>query len=563
MLNPSFGQDGRGVVGDAGWEWPVAVEHGSGGVRVWGRSYDLLGGSTSHGWRFNATGDAVFTVDLEAGLEVVDAVSGGGDGSVASDGWSWTLSERAWLALDTAGVAGLMSAVVVDAWDVDDAVYSVEFSFIGPVQTPTSIAHSGGWLAVAGHGLDSCCAHTERPVLAVLNAATGSYRPGFGAAGRVALDMAAWALEDSVRHEASGVFYDVQFQVLPSGDTAVVACGGFSAVCGSSLATAATMSKVAMPPMRKYGYDEGLAAGSIAAGGTLGILIPPSVILIIFGIMTESDIGLLFIAGILPGLLGVILYLVAVLVTVTLKPEKGPRGDRFGWPQRLQALWGVSGVLALFGLVIGGIYGGIFTPTEAAGIGASGAFFIALIRQRLSWQSLFETLVESARTTAMIFVILIGAEIFSNYVNIAGLPELLSGWVVSFDLSAIAVIMLIMLVYVVLGTVLESLSMIMLTVPVFYPLVLGLDLGGYSEALMDPELALIWFGIIVVVITEISLITPPVGLNVFVLKSMLDDVKLSTIFRGVTPFWIVDIVRLMTLILLPGLVLWLPNLMAG
>ena len=163
----------------------------------------------------------------------------------------------------------------------------------------------------------------------------------------------------------------------------------------------------------------------------------------------------------------------------------------------------------------------------------------------------------------MIFVILIGAEIFSNYVNIAGLPELLSGWVVSFDLSAIAVIMLIMLVYVVLGTVLESLSMIMLTVPVFYPLVLGLDLGGYSEALMDPELALIWFGIIVVVITEISLITPPVGLNVFVLKSMLDDVKLSTIFRGVTPFWIVDIVRLMTLILLPGLVLWLPNLMAG
>jgi hypothetical protein len=229
MLNPSFGQDGRGVVGDAGWEWPVAVEHGSGGVRVWGRSYDLLGGSTSHGWRFNATGDAVFTVDLEAGLEVVDAVSGGGDGSVASDGWSWTLSERAWLALDTAGVAGLMSAVVVDAWDVDDAVYSVEFSFIGPVQTPTSIAHSGGWLAVAGHGLDSCCAHTERPVLAVLNAATGSYRPGFGAAGRVALDMAAWALEDSVRHEASGVFYDVQFQVLPSGDTAVVACGGYQA----------------------------------------------------------------------------------------------------------------------------------------------------------------------------------------------------------------------------------------------------------------------------------------------------------------------------------------------
>ena len=214
-------------------------------------------------------------------------------------------------------------------------------------------------------------------------------------------------------------------------------------------------------------------------------------------------------------------------------------------------------------MVIGGIYGGIFTPTEAAGIGASGAFFIALFRRRLTWSSLYKTLVESARTTGMIFVILIGAEIFSNYINIAGLPDLLSEWVVSFDLSAIAVIILIMLVYVILGMVLESLSMIMLTVPVFYPLVMGLDLGEYSESLMDPEMALIWFGIIVVVITEISLITPPVGLNVFVLKSMLNDVKLKTIFRGVTPFWIVDIVRLGILIMLPGLVLWMPNLMAG
>ena len=343
----------------------------------------------------------------------------------------------------------------------------------------------------------------------------------------------------------------------------VVACGGFSAVCGSSLATAATMSKVALPPMRRYGYDDGLATGSIAAGGTLGILIPPSVILIIYGIMTESDIGLLFIAGILPGLLGVILYLVAVLVSVTLKPEIGPRGEKTEWAGRIQALWGVSGVLGLFGLVIGGIYGGIFTPTEAAGIGASGAFFIALFRRRLTWSSLYKTLVESARTTGMIFVILIGAEIFSNYINIAGLPDLLSEWVVSFDLSAIAVIILIMLVYVILGMVLESLSMIMLTVPVFYPLVMGLDLGEYSESLMDPEMALIWFGIIVVVITEISLITPPVGLNVFVLKSMLNDVKLKTISRGVTPFWIVDIVRLGILIMLPGLVLWMPNLMAG
>ncbi len=341
----------------------------------------------------------------------------------------------------------------------------------------------------------------------------------------------------------------------------IVACGGFSAVCGSSLATAATMSKVALPPMRRFGYSDALATGSVAAGGTLGILIPPSVILIILGIMTQSDIGLLFIAGILPGLLGVLLYLVAVLITVTIDPTAGPRGPRADWHQRWHAVRGVSAVLALFVLVIGGIYAGMFTPTEAAGIGASGAFMIALLRRKLSWPSLFETLLESARTTAMIFVILIGALIFSNFINIVGLPDLLLSWVTSFNLPPIAVILLIMLVYVILGTVLESLSMIMLTVPVFYPLVLGMELGGFSDALADPEMALIWFGIIVVVITEISLITPPVGLNVFVLKSMLKDVSLGTIFRGVTPFWIVDIVRLLILMLIPSIVLLLPSLM--
>jgi tripartite ATP-independent transporter DctM subunit len=341
----------------------------------------------------------------------------------------------------------------------------------------------------------------------------------------------------------------------------IVACGGFSAVCGSSLATAATMSKVALPPMRRFGYSDALATGSVAAGGTLGILIPPSVILIILGIMTQSDIGLLFIAGILPGLLGVLLYLVAVLITVTIDPTAGPRGPRADWHQRWHAVRGVTAVLALFVLVIGGIYAGMFTPTEAAGIGASGAFMIALLRRKLSWPSLFETLLESARTTAMIFVILIGALIFSNFINIVGLPDLLLSWVTSFNLPPIAVILLIMLVYVILGTVLESLSMIMLTVPVFYPLVLGMELGGFSDALADPEMALIWFGIIVVVITEISLITPPVGLNVFVLKSMLKDVNLGTIFRGVTPFWIVDIVRLLILMLVPSIVLLLPSLM--
>ncbi len=337
----------------------------------------------------------------------------------------------------------------------------------------------------------------------------------------------------------------------------IVACGGFSAVCGSSLATAATMSKVAMPPMRRYGYADSLATGAIAAGGTLGILIPPSVILVIYGIMTEQDIGKLFIAGILPGLLGIGLYLVAVFATVRLYPDTGPRGERSDWPQRLVALRGVWGVLVLFLLVIGGIYGGVFTPTEAAGIGASGAFLFALLRGRLTFTSLVDILIDSVRTTAMIFTILIGALVFSNYVNIVGMPTILSEWVLSHDLSPMMVVLMILMIYVLLGCVLESLSMILLTVPVFYPLVLGLDFGD----IMPADHVLIWFGIVIVVVTEISLITPPVGLNVFVLKGVLGDVRLATIFKGVTPFWIVDIIRLLLLLFIPSIALYLPSLM--
>ena len=337
----------------------------------------------------------------------------------------------------------------------------------------------------------------------------------------------------------------------------IVACGGFSAVCGSSLATAATMSKVALPPMRKFGYADSLATGSIAAGGTLGILIPPSVILVIYGIMTESDIGKLFIAGILPGLLGVLLYLLAVMATVHFYPESGPPGEARGWADKVQALKGVWGVLLLFMLVIGGIYGGVFTPTEAAGIGASGAFFFALLRKKLSFQGLMETLANSARTTAMIFAVLLGALIFSNYINVAGLPNELTDWVTALNLSPMMVVLLILCIYIMLGCILESLSMILLTVPVFYPLIASLDFG----TMIDPELVLIWFGIVVVVVTEISLITPPVGLNVFVLKAVLPDIPLKTIFKGVTPFWCADIVRLLILVFIPGISILLPSLM--
>lgn len=329
----------------------------------------------------------------------------------------------------------------------------------------------------------------------------------------------------------------------------VVACGGFSAVCGSSLATAATMSKVAMPPMRKYGYADSLATASIAAGGTLGILIPPSVILVIYGLLTETSIRELFAAGLIPGILGIFFYLLAVRYAVWRSPEIGPAGDKTTWPERWQALKGVRDVLILFVIVMGGIYVGVFTPTEAAGIGAGGAFAIALCRRKLTIAILFETLTETARTSATLFAVVIGALIFSDFINRAGLPDMLLNMVATLDVPPLMVIFAILGIYIVLGLVFESLSMLLLTVPVFYPLVASL---GFD---------LVWFGIVVVVVTEISLITPPVGMNVFVLSAVLRDVRTGTIFKGVTPFWMMDIVRLLLIVLVAQISLFLPNLL--
>ncbi|MEP1571175.1 TRAP transporter large permease [Roseibium album] len=337
----------------------------------------------------------------------------------------------------------------------------------------------------------------------------------------------------------------------------IVACGGFAAISGSSLATAATMSKVAMPEMRRFGYSDKLSTASIAAGGTLGILIPPSVILVIYGLLTETSIGKLFVAGVIPGLIGILLYLVAVKFTVWRDPDAGPAGPRATGAQKLSALKDVWAVLLLFFLVIGGLYGVFdipplnlsFSPTEAAGMGAMGAFLIAIARRRLSISTTFEALRETAMTTAGLFAVLIGAWIFSNFVNVAGLPAALSNLVTAYDLPPWMVMCIILLIYIALGCVFESLSMLLLTVPIFFPIVMGL---GY-----DP----IWFGVIVVVVTEISLITPPVGLNVFVLRAVVRDVPTATIFKGVTPFWMVDIVRLLLLLSLPALVLFLPNQM--
>lgn len=329
----------------------------------------------------------------------------------------------------------------------------------------------------------------------------------------------------------------------------VVACAGFGAICGSSIATAATMAKVAYPAMKRIGYSDGLATGAIASGGTLGILIPPSTLMVIYGVMTETNIGKLFAAGVIPGLLAVLLLCLAVQWIAWRSPEAGPRGQRASWRERLAAMKDVWAVALLFVVVMGGIYGGVFTATEGAGIGAFGALVFAIARRVLTVRGLLESLTESARTTAMLFTILIGALMFAEFVNYTSMPNDLKNLVTSLGLPPLLVVAMICLIYVLLGTAMEELSMILLTVPVFFPLIVHLG--------FDP----IWFGILVVVVVEIGLISPPVGMNLFVLNSLLPNVPTPTIFRGVLPFMIADVVRLAILIAFPVLSLWLPSLM--
>ncbi|MBI3154631.1 MAG: TRAP transporter large permease [Burkholderiales bacterium] len=329
----------------------------------------------------------------------------------------------------------------------------------------------------------------------------------------------------------------------------IAACAGFGAICGSSIATTATMARVAMPEMKRFGYSPQLAAGSVCGGATLGILIPPSVILVIYGIMTEQSIGALFAAGVLPGLLATGCYLAAVALVTRRHPEWGPPGERASWADRMTALRRIWGVLALFALVMGGMYGGFFTPTEAAGVGAGGGFVFALARRALDWRALQEVLTESARTSAMLFTIIIGASLFASFLNFTELPTALREFVTAFDLPPVAVVVAICLVYVVLGMAMESLSMMLLTVPIFYPLVASLG--------FDP----VWFGIIVVCVIEISLITPPVGMNIFVLSSVVPEVPTAAIWRGVMPFVAADIVRMGLLIAFPAISLAIPQLL--
>lgn len=329
----------------------------------------------------------------------------------------------------------------------------------------------------------------------------------------------------------------------------MVTCAGFSAVCGSSFATAATMAKVAYPSMQKYGYSERLATATIAAGGTLGILIPPSIILMIYGILTQQNIGELFVAGVLPGLLGLSLYMLAIYLIAVFKPEHAPRGEKVSAKERWQSLAGVWPFMALFTLIIGGLYMGWFTATEAGGMGAGTALIIALLQKRLSWQTFHETLLATAKTSVMLYVVLFGAMMFSQLISFSGLADELLNMVQGSGLSKTGILLSILAVFLLLGCVMDSMAIILIFVPLFTPVLIA---QGFD---------LVWFGIIVVVLTEIGLITPPVGMNVFVLKANLPGVRVGTIFRGLVPFIAADLVRLGVLVGFPSISLVLVQLM--
>jgi len=329
----------------------------------------------------------------------------------------------------------------------------------------------------------------------------------------------------------------------------VVACGGFGAICGSSVATAATMGRVAIPAMRQLGYSDSLSAAAVAAGGTLGILIPPSIIMVVYGIATQTHIGMLFAAGIVPGLIAIVGYVLAVKWSVWRQPDIAPLADESDRPHRgrlLKSLWPVA---VIFGVVMGGIYGGLFTSIEASGIGASAAMLFALTHRELNMQRIYAILVDTAKTSAMMFAIVLGAALFGEFINQTGVHESLLAVVKGSGLPPFGIILLIIVLYILLGSVLESLSMILLTVPIFFPIITAL---GY-----DP----VWFGILIVVVVEIGLIHPPIGVNLFVIRSVMPDIPMMTIVRGVVPFIVADLLRILLIAAVPSLSLWLPKLL--
>src|SRR3954464_3744976 len=333
------------------------------------------------------------------------------------------------------------------------------------------------------------------------------------------------------------------------GIATIAACGGFAAICGSSVATAATFSRVAYPEMRRYGYPQSFATGVIAAGGTLGIMIPPSTVFAVYGLITEQDVGKLFIAGVVPGLLAVAMYMITITVIGLVRPSYLPAGHRTPFKERLTALRDVWATLLLFAFVIGGLYGGLFTATEAAGAGAGGAFLIGLVRGKLSRADILRSLLETPRTTAAVFTVLIGALLFGYFLTVTQTPQKLTELLTGLGVGRYGVLALIMVMYLALGCLMDAMAMIILTVPIIFPVITALG--------FDP----IWFGVIIVMTVEFGLIHPPVGMNVFVIKSVVEDVKISTIFYGVLPFIITDILRLIILIAFPIIALYLPSKM--
>ena len=331
-------------------------------------------------------------------------------------------------------------------------------------------------------------------------------------------------------------------------------CAGFGAVCGSSLATAATMASVALPEMRRYGYSGALATGTLAAGGTLGILFPPSIILVIYAVITEQSIGKLFLAALVPGIIATVGYTAAIGAYVRLNPAAGPAAPPMPLGERVRSIARVWPVLAIFLGVIGGIYLGVFTPTEAAAIGAAAIGLVAFASRRLRWGVFANSLLETARATGMIFLILIGAEVFNAFLALTQIPTALADALAASGLPPVTILVGILLVYLVLGCVMDSLAMILLTVPVFFPLVTGLDFG-YTEE----EIA-IWFGVMALIVVEIGLITPPIGLNVYAINAMDRNVRLGESFRGTVPFVLSGFVLLAIILSVPGVCLWLAGL---
>lgn len=329
----------------------------------------------------------------------------------------------------------------------------------------------------------------------------------------------------------------------------ILACAGFGAICGSSVATCATMSRVAIPAMRELGYADRLSTATLASGGTLGILIPPSIIMVIYGVNTQTHIGKLFAAGLVPGVIAVLFYMAAVKWTAWRDPSAAPLAEESSWDDKFETLNGLWPVIILFGLVMGGIYGGWFTATEAAGIGAAGAMLFALLHKSLMLKEIGAIVVDSAMVTAMMIGIVFGAAVFVEFINLTGIHKVLESLVAGSGLSPFGVILAIIAIFFVAGALMEEVSMILILVPIFFPIVMNL---GY-----DP----VWFGIIVVVACEIGLIAPPIGMNLFVIRAIVPDIPMNTILSGMLPFITVDLMRIVLLAAVPALSLWLPNLL--